>query len=93
MTMMTTNSAGVRSPSIIVPLRAARGLLTRAATLALRLIRMNANVARFYLPLAEHAECGQHCFDESIGSGVLFCISTSCREPSIFSSSSSLFTN
>src|SRR6266566_7246808 len=37
------------------------------------------------LPLAEHAEFGQNCFDASIGSVVLFCISTSCQGPSIFS--------
>src|SRR5712692_12118339 len=37
------------------------------------------------LPLAEHAECGQNCFDASIGSVVLFCISTSCQGPSLFS--------
>lgn len=36
-------------------------------------------------PLAEHAEFGQNCFDASIGSGVLFCISTSCRGASLFS--------
>ena len=38
------------------------------------------------LPLAEHASLGQNCCDASIGSVVLFCISTSCRGPSIFSS-------
>src|SRR5260221_6957932 len=37
-------------------------------------------------PLAEHAAFGQNWFDASIGSGVLFCIRTSCRGPSIFSS-------
>ncbi len=38
------------------------------------------------LPLAEHAAFGQNWCDASIGSGVLFCIRTSCRGPSIFSS-------
>src|SRR5256886_9268386 len=36
-------------------------------------------------PLAEHIEFGQNTFDGSIGSGVLFCISTSCQRPLIFS--------
>src|SRR5947209_191492 len=36
-------------------------------------------------PLAEHASLGQNCCDASIGSVVLFCISTSCRGPSLFS--------
>ncbi len=36
------------------------------------------------LPPAEHGAFGQHWFDASIGSGVLFCRSTSCPGPSFF---------
>src|SRR5258708_2635446 len=36
-------------------------------------------------PLAEHIGFGQNRFDVSSGSGVLFCISTSCQGPSLFS--------
>src|SRR5205809_6278064 len=36
-------------------------------------------------PLAEHIEFWQNTFDGSIVSGVLFCISTSCQRPLIFS--------
>jgi hypothetical protein len=36
-------------------------------------------------PLAEHVSFGQNTFEGSIGSGVLFCISTSCQGSLIFS--------
>ena len=36
-------------------------------------------IARCALPRAEHTAFGQHWFDASIGSVVLFCRSTSCR--------------
>src|SRR5260370_39947892 len=44
-------------------------------------------------PLAQHVEFGQNCSDGSIGSDVLFCIDTACREPSHFSSFSPHFTS
>src|SRR5260221_12873829 len=44
-------------------------------------------------PLAQHVEFGQNCSDGSIGSDVLFCIDTACREPSHFSSFSPHFSS
>jgi hypothetical protein len=43
-------------------------------------------------PLARHVSFGQNCFEGSIGSSVLFFISTSCQGPSFFSSPSPNFT-
>jgi hypothetical protein len=44
-----------------------------------------------FWPLAEHAGFGQNCSDGSIGSDVVVCIHTACREPSKCSSLSPLF--
>jgi hypothetical protein len=66
-------------------LSSAERSFARFAARALPFPIMDDDVALSDLALAEHVAFGQNAFDGSIGSGVLFCISTSCQGPLIFS--------
>src|SRR5881227_1248300 len=78
-------SSGLRKPSNMVPRRALNVAL-HALQRYRCLFRSWMTILPFPLwPLAEHIEFGKNACDGSIGSGVLFCISTSCQRPLIFS--------
>src|SRR5579859_2701482 len=84
-TTMTMRSLGLRKPSNIVPCRALNVFLQTLQRYRCLLRSWMTMLPDPLWPLAEHAVFGQNTCGGSIGSDVLFCISTSCQGPSLFS--------
>jgi len=82
---MTIQLVGLRKPSNIVPRRALNVFLHTLQRERCRVRSWITIVPIPFWPLAEHCAFGQNTFDGSIGSDVLFGISTSCQDPSFFS--------